>query len=212
MRNITSNLYFASFITLAVGIAIWYLQTEIKKENKQIILSIFTDILLQFAFSALGINALLNIQRVIQVPYSVLIFSSDIIFLAALVVVGYNSYKYGKKLWENPKKARSVTELLLLIGLMNHVYLYFLHSAKQSVIFITFYLVLLSLVTFTKITQKIDPLIVLGLGSIVHIILMRGQPIIYFNFAFNPIPLAILGIILIGTLFYYRRTLPSKVN
>lgn len=212
MRYLTSNLFFNAFVIVGLGTLIWYIFTERPKVEKQSILSVFTDLIFNFVLTLFGVNALFNLNEIIETPYRILIFSSDVVSLATLITAAYGAYKYGEKLWQNSQKAISVAQLFLFLGLVNHVYFYLLYRNFQTILFIAFFIVVLFFVSFTKIFEKIDSLLFILLSTGVHLLLMRNQPIIYFNFTFYTIPLLIIMLVLVGLLFYQRRKLQLKQN
>ena len=212
IRYVTSNLIFSSFIILGVAILTWYGLTEISKEEKRVILSIFTDFIFNFILTLFGLNLIIHFKEVIHFPYRILIFSSNVIFLATFLLVIYEAFKYGKRMWEKPAKTKSTIELFLFIGLMNHIYLYFLYGKLQTILFILYFLLQLFLISFTPIFKKVDPLLFGLLSMGVHLLLMRNRPVIYLNFTFYTLPLFILTLTLVLILYFQRRKLQSKQN
>lgn len=212
MRYLTSNLFFASFVILGIGMLIWYASNESPKEEKKSILSIFTDMIFYFVATTFGLNLIFHLSEIIAFPYRILIFSSTILSAATMLITLYSVWKYGEKLWQKPKKAVSTVQLLLLIGLVNHVYIYLLYRNGQSILFILYFIGLLLFISSEQILKKIDSLLLLTLAGVVHLLLMGNQPIIYFNFTFYTLPLAILLVTLIGTLYIQRRRYQSKQN
>lgn len=212
MRYLTSNLYFASIVIIGVGMLLWYFLNESPKKEKQSILSVFTDLIFYFLLTLLGLNLLFHFSEVISFPYRILHFSSNIVSIATLLILLYSLYKYGSGLWKDWDKLNSTVQLFLFIGLMNHLYLYFNYRNLQSVLFISYFLVLLLLTSLKKVQKRVDPLLFLIFAGIVHLLLVGNDPVIYFNFAFYPIPLAVMLIALVAGLYYQRRKTQSKLN
>lgn len=212
MRYLTSNMFFNAFVIVGLGTLIWYGFSENSKEEKQSILSVFTDVIFNFVLTLFGANAIFNLNAIMETPYQILIFSSTVVSIATLGITAYNALKYGEKLWRKPPKAISVAQLFLLLGLINHVYFYLLYRNFQTILFIGFFIVLLFLVSFTSLSKKIDPLLFILLSTIIHLVLMRNQPIIYFNFTFYTIPLFIIVLVLVAILYVQRRKLQSIQN
>ncbi|MCC5894362.1 MAG: hypothetical protein JJU16_02790 [Alkalibacterium sp.] len=212
MNTITANPMFSSIVVLIVGVIVWFGLSDGEMREKKAILSIFMDVVFYFVLFLFGFNAILNLSEIIEVPYRVLLFSSPIVWLATLSIVVYGGIKYGRPLWENPSKAKSVSVLLTLIGLSNHLYLYFLYSSTYALRFIGLYLILLLLLSFTSIVEKVNPVFVLLGTGIVHALLMGGHSTIYFNFAFNAIPLLTLFLVLSAVLMFQRRKSLSQQN
>lgn len=212
MRDILSNPYFMAFVLLGVGNGLWYLLDENKKEVKQSILSIFTDFVFYFILTALGMNVVFHFREMIAMPYRILLLSSNVVALATLLVTIYGAVKYGTKMWQQPHKTKSVAQLFILLALTNHIYLYYLYSTLQTLLFVLFFMAQLAILTFTQPFKKIDPLVFFTGTSLIHFILMGSQPTIYYNFAFYPLPL--LGILLTLTVILHiqRRKLQSKPN
>lgn len=205
MNNLIANPMFSSIVVLIVGVSAWFGLADGEVREKKATLSVFMDTVFYFVILLFGFNAALNLTEVIEVPYRVLLFSSDVVWLATGSIAIYSGVKYGRKLWENPAKAKSVSVLLTLIGLVNHLYLYFLYSSTYALRFVGFYLIILLLLSFTSVAKKIDPLILLLGTGIVHTLLMGGRSVIYFNFAFHSLPMLSIFIVLSGLLFYQRR-------
>lgn len=210
MQNITQNLFFNTIALLSLGSGIWYLFTDQAKKVKLDILNIFTDLLLYFIFTALGVNILLNFSRILETPYQILILSSKIISISTFLIMIYAGYVYGKKLWNYPDIGRSTTQLFLFLFLTNHLYVYFIYSSLQSILFIGFFIILLAITSSTYLLNKIDSIVLFLVASFIHHLLMGNRAILYFNYAFYPIQLTIIIITLIVILYIQRRQLQSK--
>lgn len=212
MRYITSNLYFAAFMILAVGRLLWFVFNDQPKKEKNAILSRFTDLILLFVGLLFGVNMLFHFQEIINFPYRVLLFSSRVIGIATFALTIYSTMKFGRKLLNNPMKALAVSQLLILLGLVNHLYLYVLYRNLRPLLFIAFFIGLLLFTTDQHKSPKVDGLLSIGIVAISHFMLMGNKPIVYFNFTFYPLPLLIISLTLIGILFTQRRNHPSKRN
>ncbi|MCC5889692.1 MAG: hypothetical protein JJU01_03915 [Alkalibacterium sp.] len=212
MNTIIANPMFSSIVVLIVGSVIWLGLADGDLKEKKALLSIFMDIVFYFVILLFGFNAVLNLGEIIDVPYRVLLFSSNIVWLATLAVGIYGGIKYGRQLWEQPNRTKSVSILLLVIGLVNHLQVYFLYSSPYSLRFIGLFAVTLLLISFTRIFSKINPLLVFLAFGLLHALLMGSRAIIYFNFTFSALPLAALFVALTGLLYYQRRTSLSEPN
>lgn len=201
---------FSSIVVLIVGSLVWLGLADGEMKEKKAILSIFMDVVFYFVILLFGFNTVLNLNEIIQVPYRVLLFSSNIVWLATTAVGVYGVVKYGRQLWKKPAQTKSVSVLFLIIGLINHLYIYFLYSSSYSMRFIGLFVVTLLLISFTRILEKVNPVLFFLAFGLLHALLMGTRAIIYFNFTFNALPLAALFIILSGGLFYQRRTSVSQ--
>lgn len=212
MRYLLSNLYFMTFVILGVGMFLWSVFNDSSKQVKKSILSHFTDLVLVFIGFLLGINFIFHVHEIIAFPYRILLFSADVIALATLALTIFSIFKYGEKLLLNREKALGVSQLFIILGIVNHLYLYLNYRNIQPLIFLAFHIVLLYLTTIMDRLPKIDSLLLVGLIATSHLLLMGDNPIIYFNFTFYRMSLAILSIVFIGMLYGQRRKIQSKLN
>ena len=210
MRYLTSNLFFSSFLIVGMGALIWYFLNESSKKERQSILSVFTDFIFNFVLTLFALNVVLHFKAIIEFPYRALMFSSSVVFIAALLLTIYSTLKYGEKMWVKPTKSKNVAQLFLFIGLTNHLYLYVLYGNLQTILFIAYFILLLFLISFTPVFKRVDPLLFILCSMGIHLLLMKNQPIVYLNFTFYTIPLLILTLTLVLILYYQRRKLQSK--
>lgn len=213
MENIISNPMFSAIVSLFVGILIWYGLTDEPAGVKKSVVSVFMDAVFYFTVALFGINAVFNISEIIQVPYRILLFSSNVVWIASLGLLLYGGYLYGEKLWKNKEKAKSAAKLVTTVGLANHAYMYYRYASMNALLLIVLFVSLLALLTFTKLTQNVSPiLITLGFGAL-HLLIMGTRSVIYFNFVFTPIAILSLFLVFSGLLLGYKRgVLPSKQN
>ncbi|MFO8069531.1 MAG: hypothetical protein R6U02_06110 [Alkalibacterium sp.] len=213
MENIIANPMFTAIVTLIIGVGIWFGLSDESTGVKKSVVSIFMDHVFYFVMALFGINALFNFNEIIQVPYRILLFSSNVVWIATLGVLIYGSYQYGEKLWADKTKAKSVAKLATTIGLVNHVYMYYRYTSVNTLLLILLFVSLLALLTFTPLTRKVSPLLILvGFGAL-HLLIMGTRSVIYFNFAFSPLAILSLFLVFSGLLWgYKRRLLPSKQN
>ncbi|WP_423190245.1 hypothetical protein ACO1PF_05085 [Alkalibacterium sp. f15] len=211
MENIIANPMFTAIVTLMIGVGVWFGLSDESTGVKKSVASIFMDNVFYFVMALFGINALLNFNEIIQVPYRILLFSSNVVWIATLGVLIYGSYLYGEKLWTDKTKAKSVAKLVTTIGLVNHAYMYYRYTSVNALLFILLFISLLVSLTFTPLTRKVSPLLVLlGFGAL-HLLIMGTRSVIYFNFAFSPLAILSLFLMFSGLLLgYKRRVLPSK--
>ena len=212
MRYLTSNLYFAAFAILGISMLLWYVLNDSPKTDKKAILSTFTDVTINFVGTVFAINLILNIREVINFPYRILLFSSNVIAMATFAITIYSTIKYGQKLFANPQRAWGVGQLVVLLGFVNHVYLYIRYRNLQSIIFITFFIALLMITTNKPLRTKMDGLLTFFISAVVHLILMGQQPIVYVNFTFYRLPLALIAVTFITLLIHQRRRHQSTLN
>ena len=170
------------------------------------------DVAINFIGIAFVINLTLHVQEVINFPYRILIFSSIEIALATFTITIYSTIKYGKKLLKNPQKSWSVGQLFILLGFVNHVYLYIQYRNLRPLIFIAFFMALLVMSTVKSLRNRINGLLMIVISAVVHFILMGKQPIVYFNFTFYRLPLALIVATFVTMLFIQRRNNQSTLN
>ncbi|OJF91850.1 hypothetical protein [Alkalibacterium sp. 20] len=213
MENIVANPMFIAIVTLMIGVSVWFGLSDESTEVKKSVASVFMDNVFYFVMALFGINALLNFNEIIQVPYRILLFSSNVVWIATLGVLIYGSYLYGEKFWTDKTKAKSVAKLVTTIGLVNHAYMYYRYTSVNALLFIILFVGLLALLTFTPLTRKVSPFLVLVGFGVVHLLIMGTRSVIYFNFVFSPLAILSLFLVFSGLLWgYKRRMLPSKQN
>lgn len=210
MRNITQNLFFHAILILLVGSIAWYFYTDQSKKTKLSILNHFTDLIYYFVWALFGINVIFNLREIIAVPYRAIIFSSDAVAIATFIVTVYAGITYGDRFWARPTQAKSAVQLFLFIGLVNHIYLYFIYSNVRSIFFIGYFILLLGLTSSTRFMRTIDPSFVLLGAGFTHFLLMGAGVVLYLNFAFYPLPFLIIFMTSIVILFLQRRKRLSK--
>ena len=213
MENILSNPMFSAIVTLMMGVGIWFGLTDEPNAVKKKVVSVFMDTVFYFVAALFGINLLLNFNEIIQVPYRILLFSSNVVWLATLGVLVYASYLYGEKLWKQKTEALSLGKLAVTIGLVNHAYTYYRYGSARTLLFLLLFAGMLALLTFTPLTRRVSPLLILPAFGALHLLVMGTRSAIYFNFAFSPAAVLSLFLVFSGLLWgYKRRKLPSKQN
>lgn len=212
MRYLTSNLYFVAFLIVGISMLLWYYLNDSPKLEKKLILSTFTDIIIRFIGTAFVINLILNIREVISFPYRILIFSSKEIAFSTFVIMIHSTIKYGKKLLNNPEVSWSIGQLFILLGFINHVYLYIQYRNLHSLLFSAFFMGLLILSTVKILRDRIDGLLMLFISAILHFILMGQRPVVYFNFTFYRLPFILIVGLFITIIFILRRNSQSTRN
>lgn len=210
MGNITQNLFFHSILILLVGSVAWFFYTDQPKKIKYSILNHFTDLLFYFLLALFGTNFVFNFREIMVVPYQALVFSSNVLAVATIIITVYIGVTYGERFWTQADKMKSAIQLFLFVGLVNHIYLYFIYSRLQSILFIGFYILLLGLTSSLNFMIKIDPLLLLLGAGITHFFLMGDRAVLYFNFAFYRGPFLLILVTLISILYLQRRKLQSK--
>lgn len=213
MENIISNPMFSAIMSLLIGVGVWYGLTDESANVKKSVVSVFMDSVFYFVVALFGINAVLNISEIIEVPYRILLFSSNVVWIASLGLLLYGSYLYGEKLWKNKEKAKSAAKLVTTVGLVNHAYMYYRYTSVNALLLILLFVTLLALLTFTTLTQKVSPIVlVLGFGAL-HLLITGTRSVIYFNFVLTPLAILSLFLVFSGLLWgHKRRILPSKQN
>lgn len=210
MGNLTQNLFFHAILLLIVGCVLWFFYKDQPKKTKLSILNHFTDLLFYFVAAVFGTNLVLNFREILAVPYRALIFSSNVVAIATFLITVYAGITYGERFWTQGNQAKSTTQLFLFIGLVNHVYLYFIYSSRQSVLFIAFFIVLLVLTSSPNLWYKIDPLLLLLGAGLTHYIFMGEGAMLYLNFAVYRFQFLIHVLTLALILYLQRRKQPSK--
>ncbi|GAB2323689.1 hypothetical protein IRB23M11_13090 [Alkalibacterium sp. m-11] len=148
---------------------------------------------------------MIHFREILEVPYRVLLFSSSVVWLATLGLGAYEGIKYGTSLWDQPEKTKSAALLLSSIGLVNHLYVYFMYSSTYTLRFVGLFALTLLLLSFKTIKQKKRALVYFILFGLIHVILIGGRTIIYFNFAFSPVHLLTVFLVTTGLIMYQRR-------
>ena len=205
MSTLTANPMFSPLVTLILGIGLWFGLTDSSLDEKKKILSVFIDSILYFVILLFGINILIHFSEIMEVPYRVLLFSSSVVWLATIGLGVYEGVKYGTSLWNQPEKTKSAALLLSSIGLVNHLYVYFLYSSTYTLRFVGLFALTLLLLSFKPIRHEKRALVCLLLFGLMHVILMGDRTIIYFNFAFSPVQLLTVFLVTTGLIMYQRR-------
>lgn len=213
VENIVSNPMFSAIVTVFAGIALWFGLSDEAVKVKKSVASVFMDVVFYFVMTLFGINALLNISEIIEVPYRILLFSSNVVWITSLLVLVYGSYLYGRKLWSCKTKALSAAKLVTTIGLVNHAYTYYRYSSANALMLVILFVSVLAMMTFTSFTKKVSPVLIVSAVGLIHLLIMWTRPVIYFNFALSPAAVlslfTVFSILLLG---YERGRLPSKQN
>lgn len=213
MENIISNPMFSAIVTLFAGIAIWFGLSDEAVRVKKSVVSVFMDTVFYFVMVLFGINAVLNIREIMEVPYRILLFSSTVVWVTTLIVLVYGSYLYGEKLWSAKTKALSAAKLVTTIGLVNHAYMYYRYASANALLLIILFVSVLALLTFTPLTRKVSPVLVVSVVGLLHVLIMGTRSVIYFNFALSPWAVLSVFAVFSGLIWGYERgSLPSKQN
>ncbi|EXJ24361.1 hypothetical protein ADIAL_0100 [Alkalibacterium sp. AK22] len=212
MSSIISNPMFSSIVSLLAGSALWYGLSEEEKEGKKQTFSLFLDSVFYFVLVLFGINGLVNVRDIIEVPYGLLLFSSEVVFLATLLTAGFLAFKYGRFLFEKPEKTLSIALLYTAVGLVNHLYIYYLFGSAYSLRFVLLFALTLGLLSVSGLRKKLNGLLLFSGFGVSHVLLMGGRSVIYFNFVFHPLPLLLIFAVTSGIIFVRRGTGLSQLN
>ncbi|WP_343755129.1 hypothetical protein [Alkalibacterium iburiense] len=210
MTDIMANPFFTPILTLVLSMTFWFVFSDGSTHEKKALLSTFSDVVFYFVLLLFGTNLILNFNDVLATPYRILLFSSNVVWIATFFIILWGVKKYGDKLWNHPDKARNIGLLFAFIGLINHLSLYYTYSNVQAVLFILLYIVIIIGLSSTPFLKRMNPLFVLFIIGFIHLIITYGQSVIYLNFVFYPIPLFALFILLTSLLYYKRRNLSSE--
>lgn len=204
MATIIQNPFFQVIVLFFVSSAVWYFLTTTKRPVKRKAFDVVTDAAYYFIFSILGLNLLLNFKAVLQQPYRILVFSSTVSFLAALLALGLLFYKYHESIPKNKDVMDSILDDLLILGLLNHLFYYYKYQDILSVVLVvTYFLVYFFKMKWTHPYKVEYLLLVLAL---VHGLFLYGfgRVVIYYQIVFYPYQIVSL-FLLIGVLLRWLR-------
>lgn len=214
MPNIVSNPLFQVILLFIVTTIIWFLVNDETTILKKKVLTFMTDGLYYFVLATFGLNFLINFREIIREPYQILLFSSEISWIALILVMIYLGFRERKKITSfTPSHEQLVSQLLnffMLLGLFNHLFYYYKYRRVNSVIFIVIYFTLYFFKDRIKL-PRINEWILLTLAFL-HAIVMSffSNIIIYFQIVFYPYQIISLFIIASLLLIYFRRKSTSK--
>lgn len=204
------NPYFQVIVLFLFASSLWYLTTAKPTENKKKIFSLVTDGVLYFVFITLGLNALFNFQEVINEPYQVILFSSNISSLGITITLIYLMIRYYKELARNEEMVNGILGFFLFLGLFNHLFYYYKYGNLATMIFVLIYFMLYLIYNKSKYRWRNE--VLLFFLAMTHAILMYfySSVIIYYQIIFYPYQIIGLFILISLLLFFIRRNFLSK--
>lgn len=214
LPNIVSNPLFQVIVLFIFATGSWFLATDETTKSKKKILTFVTDGLYYFILTSFGLNILVNFNTVIRDPYRILLFSSNISWMALVLILLYLGYlEYKKHRLINQREDQLINHTInyfLLLGLFNHLFYYYKYRSFHSVIFILVYFLFYLLKDRIEIPRINEWTLILL--ALVHGILMFSfsKIILYYQIVFYPYQIISLFIIASLLLYYFRRNVSSK--
>lgn len=214
LPNIVSNPLFQVIILFIFASGSWFLATDETSKVKKKVLTFITDGLYYFILITFGLNILVNYKEVVREPYRILLFSSQISWIALVFVMLYLTYREYKKRtlisMQEDKLISHTIDYFLLLGLFNHLFYYYKYKNIHSVIFILVYFLFYLLRGRIKIHRMNEWTLILL--AVLHGIVMFifGKIILYYQIVFYPYQIISLFIIASLFLYYFRRNVSSK--
>lgn len=214
MPNIVSNPLFQVIVLFIVTTGIWFVATDETTKVKKKVLSFASDVLYYFILTTFGLNLLFNIREIINEPYRLLLFSSEIYWMALIAVMLYLTFQANKKnLVGNNIHEQLVNHTLnyfFLLGLFNHLFYYYKFRSINSVIFILVYFLFYLFKDRINYSMK-NEFALLALALVHAIVMFTFSKItIYYQIVFYLYQMVSLFIIASALLYSIRRDLSSK--
>jgi len=210
LPNFIQNPFFQVIVLFLIASFFWYVTTDYDTLFKKKIFSLVTDGVFYFIFMTLGLNALFNLRGVIQEPYRVILFSSNVSWLGTVIAVTYLIFHYRKEIPSNMEIINGILEYFLFLGFFNHFFYYFKYRNLMSVLFIVVYFVLYLFQNKVKSIWKNEFLLLLMV--VLHVVVMYfySSVIIYYQIVFYPYQIISLFIWISLLLYWFRRRVSSK--
>jgi hypothetical protein len=184
--NLFSNPVFIPLLLVSIGIGLWWLLTSLTVSEKKETLNRFVDKVVYFLVIAFVGNGFVHFFEIIALPYRALIVSTTALSISFLLVLAYSSYRYLRNDGIKQKILVAIFQLISLLGIINHIYYYFLYKSPLMVGLIILFsgLLLLS----STITLRGDSWIIASglLGTAFHLLITRSQSVLYFGFVVTP--------------------------
>ena len=193
MLNLLSNPVFVPLLLISIGSGLWWILSPVTTSEKKKQLNLIVDNVFYFLFIAFILNGLAHISEIIELPYRALILSTNAVSLSFILVLTYRAIRYLIQERENHETLVSVFQLISLIGLVNHIYYYYLYKSTLTVGLIVLFSGLL--LFFSIVPLKGNRWMYVSLlGLVLHLILTRKQAILYFGFIVTPELIALTAI------------------
>lgn len=210
LPNIIQNPFFQVIILFLIASFFWYMTTDYNVVLKKKAFSLVTDGVFYFIFITLGLNALLNLSGIIEEPYGVILFSSNVSWLGTVIAVTYLMFQYRKEIASDTEMINIIIGYFLFLGFFNHFFYYFKYRNLMSVLFIVIYFVLYLLHDKIKSIWKNEFLLLVM--TVLHAVIMYfySSVIIYYQIVFYPYQITSLFIWITLLLYWFRRKISSK--
>ena len=131
--NLLSNPAVIPVLLLLAGSGIWWLLATGEKSRKMKILSQLGDEIFRLLAIAFGSNALLNFSEVMRAPYQALLLTKESVFVAVIITGTYNLWKQLPKLLADRSLLVALSQLILLLFSINHLFYYSLYDNPTSI-------------------------------------------------------------------------------
>lgn len=214
LGDIISNPLFQVILLFVLASSTWFVMNDESKKFKQSVLTFVTDGLYYFILITFGLNFLLHFREVINEPYRILLFSSEISWVSLIITLLYLGFReYKKSTYFSATREKYVSQILnflLLLGLFNHLFYYYKYRSFSSVLFIVIYFIFYLFQNQIKTSFK-NEFILLAL-ALLHAAILYGfsSIVIYYQLVFYPYQLISLFVLASLLLFYFRRNSTSK--
>lgn len=206
--KILSNPVVIPILLLLAGSGSWWLLTNLEKTRKAKLLSKLSDELFRLLVVAFGSNALLHFSEVLRAPYQALLLTKEAVFVAVIIIGTYNLWKQLPKLLADRALLVALSQLILLLFSVNHLFYYSLYENPTSIGLAVLGLLLLLAVTFIPMRHsRLAGMLVSG--AIVHFALMNGKSILYFGLVVTP-ELILASVFAFILVFLVRGKVSSK--
>ena len=195
-------------LLLLAGSGSWWLLTTLEKTRRAKLLSKLSDELFRLLALAFGSNALLHFSEVMRAPYQVLLLTKEAVFAAVIITGTYNLWKQLPKLLADRSLLVALSQLILLLFSINHLFYYSLYDNPNSIGLATLSVLLLLAVTFAEMRNSTLAVLLL-VGAIVHFTLMDGSSVLYFGLVVTP-ELIAAAVFAFVCIILVRGKVPSK--
>lgn len=206
--NLLSNPAVIPVLLLLEGSGIWWFLATGEKSRKMKILSQLGDEIFRLLAIAFGSNALLHFSEVLRAPYQVLLLTKESVFVAVIITGTYNLWKHLPKLLADRSMVVALSQLILLLFSINHLFYYSLYDSPTSIGLATLSVLLLLAVTFAELRNSTLAVLLL-VGAIVHFTLMNGSSVLYFGLVVTP-ELIVAAVFAFVCIILVRGKVPSK--
>lgn len=210
MEKIYQNPFFQVIVLFIISSIVWYFLVDEDKNIRKKVLSIVSDGIYYFLLATLGLNFLSQPKAILNNPFQIILFSSQISWWAVIFVVLLFFFKYRKNILQKQEVVDSIIQYFLFLGITNHLFYYFKYQNLATVLFLLFYFVSYFLHTQLKSFWK-NEWILVALGIFHAIILtLFGKVIIYYQIVFYRYQIIVLFLLVGSLLYLFRSEILSK--